>query len=78
MEVWITKYALTQGIFKKDVEDCGDGMVMDKSSTLPVFYHGSDWHRDWESAVAKANAMRDRKIQSLKKKIAELEGMKFV
>lgn len=34
MKVWITKYALTKGIFEKEVEDCGDGMVKDSSCCL--------------------------------------------
>lgn len=77
MKVWITKYALTRGILEKEVEDCGDGMVREKESFFPAYYHGTDWHTDKQSAVAKAEEMRKKKIASLKKQIDKLEKMKF-
>lgn len=77
MKVWITKYALTKGILEKEVEDCGDGMVKDSESYLPSYYHGTDWHKDKKSAVAKAEEMRIKKISSLEKQIKKLEKMNF-
>ena len=76
MKVWITKYALTQGIFEKECQYRGDGMIMDELNTC---YHGEgkDWHRTKESAVKRAEEMRQKKIQSLQKKIKKLEDMKF-
>lgn len=77
MKAWITKYALTKGILEKEVEDCGDGMVREKENHFPTYYHGTDWHNDKQLAVAKAEEMRKKKIEALKKKIDKLEKMKF-
>ena len=80
MKVWITKYALTDGIIENDAEVCidtdatGNMIVCDR-----VYFHGEgrEWHRTKESAIQKAEEMRQKKIASLKKQIEKLEGMKF-
>ena len=81
MKVWITKYALTQGIFEIEAEECGmgfPGMIQTKEE-YPSYYHkeGKDWHRSKESAIKRAEEMRQKKISSLKKKLEKLEKMKF-
>lgn len=79
MKVWITKYALTQGIFEEEAEDYGDGFVkVTKKGFLDSYYKkGKDWHKTKESAIAKAEEMREKKIASLKKQIEKLEKIKF-
>lgn len=80
MKVWITKYALSDGIKELEVEQ-SDGfpdIVCGKS--LNDYYHGEgkDWHRTYESATVRANEMRQKKIASLKKQIEKLEKMRFI
>lgn len=77
MKVWITKYALTKGIFEKEVEGCGDGMAKESENHFPTYYHGTEWHVDRQSAIEKSEEMRQKKIASLKKQIEKLERMKF-
>lgn len=79
MKVWITKYALTSGILEKEVKDFGDGSVKEIENSFPIYYHGEgkEWHRTKESAIAKAEEMRKKKIASLKKQIEKLEKMEF-
>lgn len=77
MKVYITKYALTKGILEKEVEDCGNGMVRENENHFPTYYHGTDWHKDKQSAIDKAEEMRKKKIASLKKQIEKLEKMKY-
>ena len=82
MKVWITKYALTDGILEKECVECGngtDGMIREKENSYPVYYHGEgkDWHRTKESAIKKAEEMRQKKIENLKKQIKKLERMRF-
>lgn len=80
MKVWITKYALTQGIIKSEAEDCGDRMIRVKNENgYFEYYHGEgkEWHKTEESAIEKAEQMRQKKIESLKKQIQKLEKMKF-
>jgi hypothetical protein len=84
---WITKYALTQGIIKAEVEECGDasgefgGMILYKRSgeSWPQYFHGEgkEWHRTYESALKKADEMRQARIKSLQEQITKLQGVEF-
>lgn len=85
MKVWVTKYALSQGIFEAEVnDDCIDidrsgNMIQVKEGRFTVYYHGEgrEWHKEKESAIKRADEMRKKKIESLKKQIEKLENMKF-
>lgn len=79
MNVFITRYALTQGIKRRDVELAGDGMVRDRSTRFSVYYRGEsrEWHRDFESAVARADVLRRAKIAAMQKTIARLAAIDF-
>jgi len=81
---WITKYALTQGIFSVEAEVCSEisekmikelksGFSADVSGT----YHKPDWHETKKDAVIQAEKMRTAKIASLKKSIAKIEKLSF-
>ena len=79
IKVFITKYALTDGIIEKDAELCDDNKmikVMEKGC-FATYFHGEDWHRTRESAVKRAEIMRDRAIKSAEKKIAKLKNLQF-
>lgn len=78
MKVFITKFALTKGIFELEVEDCGGGMV--KGESWHEYFHreGDQWHKTIESAQAKALEMKDKKIKSLEKQIARVKKLEFV
>lgn len=79
MKVWISKYALTIGLYEVEVElsNTSPGMVCEKNNM--VFYHGEgkEWHRTKEDAVKRAEEMKIRKIDSLKRQIKKIENMKF-
>jgi hypothetical protein len=83
MKLFITKYALTEGIqeFEGEITDTSLSMVMVPAGNrrLSQFFHGEgrEWHRTRESAVARALVMRQNKIVSLNKKIKKLIDMKF-
>lgn len=76
---WITKYALTTGVLRKQVESDGVGLAVDRSNRLTGYYHGEgrQWHRTRDGAIAKAKELRDAKIKALRKQIAKLEAMTF-
>lgn len=80
MKVWITKYALTKGIIEVDGELISSDFVsiLNRGASLPThwFYKG-DWHSDKQSAIKKAEEMRQKKIESMKKQIQKLEEMRF-
>lgn len=81
LTVWISKYALSQGIYSVEVIDCFDispDMVRDgRKEYSTQFYHGGDWHRTREEAVSRAEQIRSKKIASLKKQIEKLEKRSF-
>jgi hypothetical protein len=77
MNVFVTKWALSHGIIKMQVTDCGNGMV--KGPGPWDFFHGEgrDWHRTREAACDAAVAMRVKKIVSLQKQIEKLGKLEF-
>lgn len=82
IHVWITKYALTQGIFEIDATVCTDvsnDMIKQVGVSYPTTYHGEgkEWHRTKESAIKKAKEMKEVKIKSVKKQLTKLENLKF-
>jgi len=85
IHVWITKYALTQGIFEIDAEECvtstGEcqNMIQKVGGAYSDYYHGEgrEWHRTEAAAKEHANKMVRDKIASLKKSIAKFEKLVF-
>lgn len=80
--VYITRYALTQGILSVNARMSNDGdmaVYRTKDSSFDQYAHGcgKDWHYDPESAKQRAEAMRLAKIKSYNKNIAKLEKMTF-
>lgn len=80
MKVWITKYALSDGIKELEVEqsDFSPNMVFGKVYNDCYHGEGKEWHRTYASATVRANEMRQKKIASLKKQIEKLEKMRFI
>lgn len=85
IKAWITKYALTDGVFEIEAElsNVSDNMICEKRKDNSFYsnryFHGEgkEWHRTKESALQKAEQMRIKKIENLKKQIAKFEKMKF-
>ena len=89
MKVWITKYALTDGIIEAE----SDTQTQNKEKvfafwnndefgifypSIGIFYPSKgELFYDKESAIQKAEEMRQKKIASLKKQIEKLEEMRF-
>jgi hypothetical protein len=81
IEVWVTKYALTQGIFHcPDAETSGDDMIRVRP-TVPnaicSYYHKKDWHTSLEAAQEKAEQMRQKKLAALDRQIKKIKSLKF-
>lgn len=76
MKVYITKYALTTGMFETEAEissSCKTIIITEKNH----FYHKPDWHESYDEAIKKANDMKNKKITDLKKQIKKLENLTF-
>jgi hypothetical protein len=74
MKVWLTRTALTRGIIEADGEP-GQGEMAGFLYAGNGLYWGRDWHRTKEAALVRAEEMRDRKIESLRKQITKLEKL---
>lgn len=83
MKVYITKYALTSGVFSGEAEICKDtstdmAIVRGKDfNQFDQYYHGKNWHKTKEEAIARAETMRENKLVSLKKQIQKIKGIDF-
>lgn len=76
---YVTKYALTAGIQKMRLVATHDDMVRRVGAGLWDLYHGEgrEWHRTYESARQRAEAMRDAKIKSLRKSLDKMQALTF-
>ena len=80
MKVFITKYALSQGIYEAEVEDCGDGMVRQPNANCYAScFHGEgrEWAKTREAAIECAEKMRTRKLASIEKQVKKLKALEF-
>ena len=83
MKVWISKYALTQGIFEVEVgplDNCTRmvGYKIPASSFLQYAHgEGKQWHWTKQEALKRADDMREAKLKSLYKTIKKLHAMEF-
>jgi hypothetical protein len=79
--VWITQYALTVGIERRQAEASGTAETMvcvfQPGWTVRRYVHAPYWHLSLEAAVAHAEQMRKKKIASLEKSLARLRTLKF-
>lgn len=79
MKVWITKYALTKGIYEAELKkefSCRTIWIQRKGRYAESF-DGKDWHKTKKAAIERAEEMQIKKIASLKKQIKKIESMTF-
>lgn len=80
--IWVTKYALTDGVRKFEVPagDVDDRMVVIRPQSLHemtwyVHGKGRDWHQSEEEALKRAEVMRVDKIASAERQIQRLRNL---
>lgn len=78
MKIYVTKYALTQGIVEHEAEE-SNGMAVVKATRLSYaqYFHNKEWHTTKEAAIEKAQEMQLKKILSLQKQIKAISEMEF-
>lgn len=91
MKVWITKYALTQGIMESEAAEAGDSVICQRRKRMinavvfigevvyTDYFHGegNEWHLTRASAVRRAEKMREAKMRVLQKQIVKLRCKVF-
>lgn len=90
IDVYITKYAFTGGIFVRKAYICNDidpdmicvvevspdGLFYkDHGHGMVPYFHKNEWFRTQEEAINKANDMKAKKIKSLERKIKQLKNI---
>lgn len=73
-EIWITKYALSRGIQHEKAKLEAGGKI---AFTPTAYYSIGEFELSEQQAVAKAEMMRRKEIQSLTRRIDKLNTMKF-
>ncbi|MBN1088078.1 hypothetical protein [Pantoea sp. 1B4] len=76
---YITKYALTFGIYSTKGEISDDTFIQkaQQRGEFDQYFHGNEWHLSKEEAMAHAEEMRIRKLKSLDKQIKKISLLKF-
>jgi hypothetical protein len=80
-DVFMTKYALTSGIIKIrcriDSENGYASEVRSGFTTIGHFLSKNEYSLTRQEAIAKAEELRIRKLQSLDKQIKKISALKF-
>ncbi len=80
MKAYVTDHALTVGILEVEARTYDDHNTMIEYSHCPFYVqyaHAGEWFTSRDEAIADAESRRVRKIASLKRQIAKLEGLRF-
>lgn len=78
-EIWVTRWALTQGIFQETAKISADGkMAVYGKGYSRVILHGNDFRLTEEAAIQRAYIMRAKKLLSLQKQINKLQKLSFM
>lgn len=80
--VYITKFALTQGILEVQGEvtrsSTGDFVNWkEPGSWVSQYAHGKDWYRDRGLAVKRANELVAKKVKSLTTQLDKMKKLAF-
>lgn len=74
VDIWVVKYALTQGVFKKEakLQPSGSFYVTEPLGCFDACYHAGDVALSAEEAAQKVALLRERKIRSAEKALKKL------
>ena len=84
MRVWITKYALTSGIFSvadAEIRKTIDGSeyihIKESGLHMESYVFGNNYRLSKEDALIDAEKRRQKRIASLKRSLQKMENMNF-
>ncbi len=78
MKVFITKYALTMGVFEVEssvIDNWQTVCFKPPGQPYSQYLRRGDWHPTHAEAIAMFEAMRTTRLKSLRKSIAKLEAL---
>ncbi len=79
IKVYVTKYALTQGIIEFIGERCSNPKMIRRrvGGRQTEYYNKPYWHENKQDALNHVEKMRKSKIESLERKLTILKELKF-
>lgn len=77
IKVWISKYALTKGVYEEEVRMNNRFPSTCSSIAHWKLYHRGEWHNDKTDAISRAEELRKLKLKSLKSQLEKIENLKF-
>lgn len=75
--VWVTKYALTRGIYQAEATTYSGGKYAQIAGNWSSFKLSTDAFKTEAEAKTNAEARRKKKIASLRKQIKKLQNLTF-
>lgn len=77
--IYVTKYALTTGVFTSDASVSTDGKSakFKDANGFNWYLYGNDFQLTKSEALERAEEMRTRKLQSLNKQVKKISLMEF-
>lgn len=81
MKAWVSKYALTKGIFEIEAKEhtpVDKNTIIDINNCSERFCgEGREWHKTKKEALERAESLKQMKINNLKRQIEKLGKIKF-
>ena len=78
MKAYITKYALTSGIFEAEGSiNPTNASTFIVDGAFAMYFHGKDWHMSVIGARLRAEEMRKAKVASLKKQLQKYQQLQL-
>ena len=77
MKVWITRYALSKGLFELEVESPSAAHVRGMGDQRYHWYSKPDWHETEAEAKERAEEMRIKKAASLSGQLLKIRRLRF-
>lgn len=75
--VYVTKWAMTQGIVLKNMYVRGDSAFAARSCSGQPLVKGTDWFESEAAAVKRADVMKKAKIDALERSVKRLQAVKM-
>lgn len=77
-KIYITRYALTEGIVERDAKvDESKNMATFIENGYTRYFHREDFYLSFDEAYNRVMDMKDRKIKSIKKQLSKLRELSF-
>lgn len=75
IDVWVTRFAFTSGVFRAKARLCADTRAIEVLPPRGGRYHGNDWHRSSADAYRHLTNMIKNNRRSLNRQLASVDKL---